>query len=108
MPEGQIDPHQRLLLLFGQIAVAEDVAAEIGVSIGLLEDAGLDVEGLGRDTQRLGDLLENLRGRASQPPLDLTQIRVRDPGQFGESSQRQPGASSLLANERTELVQPIR
>ena len=59
-----------------------------------LEDAGLDVERLGRDAQRLGDLLEDLRRRAAQAPLDLAQVGVGDPGQLRQPPQRQPGRAS--------------
>ena len=105
--ERQVDPHERLLLLLGQVLVGEDVPRQVGVAGRALEDAGLDVEGLGRDAQGLGDLLEDLGRGPAQAPLDLAQVRVRDPGQLGQAPQRQPGRAALLADERPELVEAL-
>ena len=108
MTEGQVDPHEGLALLLGEVAVGEDVPGQVGVAVGPLEDARLDVEGLGRDAQRLGDLLEDLRRRAAQAPFDLAQVGVGDPGQLGQAPQRQPRRAPLLADERSQLVEALR
>src|SRR5437764_1502087 len=68
--ERQIDAHERLLLVLGQVRVAEDVARQVVLGVALLEDAGPDIERLGRDAQRFGDLLEDLGRRLAQAPLD--------------------------------------
>ena len=70
---------------------------------GGLEDAGLHVEGLGGDAQRLGDLLEDLGRGPAQPALDLAQVRVGDAGQLGEPAQREPGRAPLLTDEGPEV-----
>ena len=81
--------------------------AQVGRPVGRLEDAGLHVEGLGRDPQRLGDLLEDLGGGPAQPPLDLAEIRVGDPGQLGQPPQREAGRAPLLADERAQISPAI-
>ena len=105
--EGEVDAHQRLLLLLGQVVVGEDVAGQVGVAVRRLEDPGLHVEGLRRDPEGLGDLLEDLRRRSPQPPFDLAQVGVGDPGQLRQSAEGQPGAGPLLADERAELVEAL-
>src|SRR5690606_7862302 len=95
--ERVVDAHEGLLLVLGQVRVAEDLADEVGGARPLLEDPGPDVEGLGRDLQGPGDLLEDLRGRLAQAPLDLAQVRVRDPGLLGQLAQGQVPDAALLA-----------
>ena len=55
-----------------------------------IQDAGLDVEGLGRDPQRLGQLLEHLRGR---PP----QSRARSGSGTGWTRRSAPPAGAARA-----------
>ena len=74
-----------------------------GVPLGRLEDPCLHVEGLGRDAQRLGDLLEDLGRGPPQPALDLAQIRVGDAGQLRETPEREAGGGSLLTDEGPEV-----
>ena len=78
-----------------------------GVPSGRLEDAGLHVEGLGRDAQRLGDLLEDLGRGPSQSPLDLAQVRIGDPGQLGQPPERQAGRAPLLTDEGAQISPAI-
>ena len=91
--EGEVDAHQRLLLLLADGLVGHDGPGQVGRAVGRLEDAGLHVERLGRDAQRLGDLLEDLGRGPAQPALDLAQIGVGDAGQLGEPAQREPGGA---------------
>ena len=66
--ERQVDLDERLLLLLGDVGVGEDLAGQVVAALAGLEDARLDVERLGRDPQRPGDLLEDLRrGLAAAP-----------------------------------------
>src|SRR6202000_710082 len=48
------------------------------------------------DAQSVGDLLQDLRARFAQSPLDLAQIRVGDTGQPGELAQRDLRLLALL------------
>src|SRR6266581_7111127 len=102
-----VDGDEVLLLAFGDRGVAEDDGRQVGLTRALLEDARPDVERLGRDPERLGDLLEYLGRRLPQPPLDLAQVGIRDAGGLGEVPQRQPRPFSLLADEVTEVVHPV-
>src|SRR5580704_4229226 len=56
-PEREVDANERLLLLLADRLVGHDGAGQVGGAGGCLEDARLHVERLGRDAQRLGDLL---------------------------------------------------
>ena len=67
------------------------------VAAGGVEDAGADVQGLGRDAQRLGDLLEHLGRGTPQPALDLAQVGVGDPGLLSQLTQGELGGDALLA-----------
>ena len=58
------------------ISVREHRADDIAGRAAVLEDAGPDVQRLGRDAQPLGDLLEDLRTRLLQTPLDLAEVGV--------------------------------
>src|SRR5256885_632032 len=55
VPERGVDLDERLLLRLGQRRIAEDVADEVLLAGALFQDAGAHVEGLGGDSQRLGD-----------------------------------------------------
>ena len=57
----------------------------------LVEDPGLDVQGLCGDPQTLGDLLEDLGGRLAQPPLDLAEVGVADARRCGRAGAATPG-----------------
>ena len=105
--EREVDAHQGLLLLFADVLVGHDRPGQVGGPVGGLEDAGLDVEGLGGDTQRLGDLLEDLGRGPAQPALDLAQVRVRDAGQLRETAQREARRATLLTDERAQIVPAV-
>src|SRR5439155_23970701 len=96
-----------LLLRLGDLGVPEDLADQVVVALALLQDSGPHVERLGRDAQRLGDLLEDLGRRLPQATLDLAQVRVGDPGLLRELPQRQPGHAPLLADELTQVAHPF-
>ena len=102
VPERRVDPDQGLLLLLGELRVPADLAHQIG-ALALLEDAGPHVEGLGRDLQGPGDLLEDLGRRLPQAALDLAQVRVRDPRQLGELAEREVVDAALVADELAEV-----
>ena len=106
--ERQVDPHQRLLLLLVEVGIGQDLAGQVGGPVGRVEDAGLHVEGLGRDAERLGDLLEDLGRGAPEPAFDLAQVRVRDAGQLRQAAQREPGRAPLLTDECSQVVPPFR
>src|SRR5207244_3362650 len=95
---------QRLLLGLGDAGVAEDLAHHVVLAGALLEDARPYVEGLGRDAQRLRDLLEDLGRGLPQSALDLAQVGVADARHVGELAERQPGHPPLLADELAEVV----
>ena len=105
--ERQVDADEGLLLVLAQRLVGQDQPAQIGRPVRRLEDAGLHVEGLGGDAQRLGDLLEDLGGGPPQSPLDLAEIRIGDAGQLGEPAQREAGGAPLLADERAQISPAI-
>src|SRR6185503_11064256 len=71
----------------------------------LVEYAGPDVEGLGRDAQTPRDALQNFRRGLAQAALDLTQIGIGDTGALAQLAQRQARVPSLIANELAEVVQ---
>src|SRR4029079_11056734 len=58
----------------------------------------------GRDFEGSGDLLEDLRGRLPQAPLDLAQVGGRDPRHLGEPSQRHLTHIALLADELSQIA----
>lgn len=106
LAEGLVDLQQHLLLPLVQRRVGEDDGPRlhlVPVPLGV-EDAGPDVQRLGGDPQRLGDLLQHLRARLAQPALDLAQIRVGHPGGIGELPQRQLRSAPLLAQIVTEIA----
>ena len=82
----------------------EDRRALVGRGRLLVEDAGADVEGLGGDLESAGELLEDLRARLLQAPLDLAEVGVRDAGELGELAQGQLRVLSLLPQERTQIM----
>src|SRR5215210_2181561 len=59
--EGLVHAEEGLLLGLGQPLAVEDGLDDVAVALTGVEDAGPHVEGLGRDRQSLGDLLEDLR-----------------------------------------------
>src|SRR4051794_18765978 len=67
-----------------------------------IEDAGPDIERLGRDPQPLRELLEDLRGRLAKATFDLAQVGVRDAGLVGQLTKGQLGAAALFLEERAE------
>ncbi len=102
--EGLIHPQQHLLLLRGQPTVAEEHVLEI-VTLALLENPGAHVERLRRQTECLGDLLEDLSRRLAQTPFDLAQVRVGDAGDLRELAQRHADFLSLLTDERAQFTE---
>src|SRR6266511_234624 len=116
-PEGRVHVDQHLLLPLAQVRVALDRVHQAGLLGPLVEDARPDVEGLGADPQRLGDVLEDLGGGLAQPALDLRQVRVGDARQLGQVAHRQLRLAPLVADvaadvadlpSRVELVEAIR
>src|SRR3954451_9194844 len=87
--ERLVDAHEGLLLILADVRVPPDLADEVRPAFALLEDAGPYVQGLGGDLEGTGDLLEDLGRRLPQPPLDLAQVRVRDPRHLRQLAQRQ-------------------
>jgi hypothetical protein len=85
--ERTVDLDQRLLLSFGDRAIAQDVADEVLVRLALFEETGAYVERLGGDPERAGDRLEDLGTRLAKAALDLTQIGIRDPGELAQLPQ---------------------
>ena len=70
---------------------------------GLLEQAGPDEQRLRRHLQAPSDLLEDLGAGLLQPPLDLGQIGVGDPGELRQLTQREPGSPALFAQVTAEV-----
>src|SRR5579884_139119 len=103
--ERPVDLDERLLLPVGDGRVTADRGDEVGRVVALVEDPGLDVQRLGRDLQTARDRLQDLRARLAQTPLDLAQVRVRDPRELAQLPQRQPVATALVTDERAELAQ---
>ena len=68
----------------------------------LVEDPGADVERLRRDAQTLGDLLQDLRTRLLQPPLDLAEVGVGHAGGLGELPQGDLRGLALLPDVVTQ------
>ena len=87
--------------------ITPDLADQVVLAVALLEDAGPDVERLGRDLEGPGDLLEDLGRRLAQPPLDLAQVRVGDAGHLRQLAQRQVADPALLPDELAEVVPPL-
>jgi hypothetical protein len=67
-----------------------------------IEHARAHVHGLGRYTQRLGQLLQHMRRWLAQTALDLAEVRVGDTGLLGQLPQGELSASSPLADEVAE------
>ena len=84
--------------------VPQDLLFDPVLPIPWLEDPGLHVQRLGRDAQRLGDLLEDVGTGLAQPSLDLAQIRVGDTGTLAKASQRQSGRAALVTDELAEVM----
>ena len=61
-----------------------------------LEDPGLDVQRLGRHLQAVRKLLQDLGAGPLEPPLDLRQVRVGDPGELRQLPKRQAGRHALF------------
>jgi hypothetical protein len=96
--EAVVDLEQHLLLALGQALVGEQGVDHEAVALALLEDAGLHVQRLGRDAQRLGDLLQDLGARLAQAALDLAEVGVADTRELGQLPQRDLAAVALLAD----------
>jgi hypothetical protein len=73
----------------------------------LVEDPGAHVEGLRGDLEAAGELLEDLRARLLQTPLDLAEVGVRDAGKLGELAQRQLRVLTLLPKEGAQIMQMV-
>ena len=107
VPEGEVDPDEGLLLVLGQVGVGQDLPTDVGLTGARFEDPGLDVEGLGRDPQALGDLLEDLRRGPAEAPFDLGEVGIGDPGQLREPAEGEPGRGALFADEGTEVPEAL-
>jgi phosphosulfolactate synthase len=83
-PERLVDLDEHLLLPLGQLRVGQQGGPDTRVGRAVLQDAGLDIEGFGRDAQPLGDLLQDVRARLAQAALDLAQVGVGHPGRLGQ------------------------
>jgi hypothetical protein len=95
--ERRVDIEEGLLLALGQHRVTEHGELHGATDPGVrTDDAGPDVQLLGGDAQRLGQLLEHLGRRAPQAPLDLAQVGVGDAGLLSELTHGQPGRDPLL------------
>src|SRR6202012_6048678 len=70
----------------------------------VLQDAGLYVQGLGRDPQALGDLLEDLGARLAEPALDLAEVGVGDARGLRELTERDLRLLPLLADVLPDRV----
>ena len=70
-----------------------------------VEDAGLDVQRLGRDPEGLGELLEHLGRRLAQTPFDLAQVGIGDAGLLGELSDGDAGRLALVGDVRPQGLQ---
>src|SRR4051812_8536669 len=103
--EGAVHLDQRLFLALGDRGVGQDPGHEIGVALAGFEDPGPYVERFGRDAQRPGDRLEDLRARLPQAPLDLAEVRIGYAGQLRQLAQREAGHAALVANESAQLGQ---
>jgi hypothetical protein len=101
--EGGVDVQQRLLLSLREAGVGQDGQLDRPPDPGLgADDARADVELLGGDPQRLGDLLQDLGLRAAQAALDLAQVGVADADLLGELPQGESRREPLLPEEVTE------
>src|SRR3954452_11320192 len=74
--ERPVDLDESLPLTLGDALVAEDFTDEIRPVAPLVEDARTHVQRLARDTESLGNRLEDLGRRFPQSALDLAQIRI--------------------------------
>jgi hypothetical protein len=68
-----------LFLPFGEPRLAKDRGDQVAVLCVGIEDARPQVERLGADPQRLGDVLEDLGGGLAQTALDLRQVGFETP-----------------------------
>ena len=102
-PEGPVDADEGIPLIRGECGIPPDLRDHVHGVGAVLEDAGADVEALGGDGQRAGDLLEDLGGRPPQSPLDLAQVGIGDLGELGELAHREVGNTALLADEAAEV-----
>ena len=85
--ERCVDLKQRGALSLGDRAISGDCCRDGVVSRALREDAGLHVQGLGGDTQALGDAAEDLGTGLAQAAFDLTEVGVGDIGGLRELAQ---------------------
>jgi hypothetical protein len=104
---GPVDVDQGLFLVVGQDRVGADGRLDRGPGGGrallaVLEQPGLDQQGLGREVEGVGDRLEHPDRRLVQAPLQLAQVRVGDLGHLGQLPQRQVGQLALGPDEGAE------
>jgi hypothetical protein len=96
-PERLVHLQQRLLLPLGEHRVAQDRELDRAhLVVVRVEDAGLHVDLLGGDPQRLGQRLEHLCRRPAKTAFDLAQVGVGNPGLLRELPQGQLGTDPLL------------
>ena len=104
-PERLVDVDEGPLVVVVEVGRPPDRLDQVvGRAAALVvEHAGPHVQGLGRDVQRAGELLEDAGRRSPEPPLDLAQVGVGDPRQLGEAAQGQLAEPALLADVLAEL-----
>ena len=86
-----------MLLSLGEAASARTASStEPRLPVVGVDDAGADVELLGGDPQRAGQLLEHLGRRLAQAALDLAEVGVAHSDLVGELSQRELAPRALL------------
>ncbi len=85
--ERCVNLKQRRALALGDRAISGYRCRDGVISSALREDAGLHIQGLGGDTQALGDTAEDLGTGLAQATLDLTEVRVGDVGGLRELAQ---------------------
>src|SRR5919197_1806807 len=95
--ERPVDVDQHLLLPLGEVGIAQDRRNQVALALVLVEDAGPQVQRLGADPQRLGDVLEDLGGGLPESPLDLRQVRIGHPRLARQVAEGQLGQPPLLA-----------
>src|SRR3954451_9682653 len=101
--ERRVDVEKGLLLPLAEGGVPEDGQLDRAADAFVrADDAGPEVELLGGDAERLGELLEHLGRGTPQTVLDLAQVGVGDPGLLGELPQGHAGRDPLLPEVVTE------
>ena len=105
LAEGFIDLQQYALLPLVDRRIGQYDRPRLQLlPLPLIENPGPHIQRLGRDPQRLGNLLQHLRTGLAQAALDLAEIRIGHPGGIGELPQRELRRAPLLAQVLTEIA----